>query len=185
MSHLHLAAGRTAEAETYASGALGLFPDYHYALGALGQVRMAQQRYGDAASLFQKRYAAAPHAENLFALAEALERAGRRDEAARSFAEFERQALKESELADNANHELVAYYNDYAHQPGNARRIAEMELARRHDAFTLDAYAWSLASAGDFERAAAEMRKALAFGLKDPKVLSHSRSIGEHGSALE
>ena len=180
ISHLHLAAGRLAEAEQFASGALGVFPNYHYALGALGQVRMTQKRYDEAAALFQRRYDAAPHAENLFALAEALERAGRHEEAGRAFADFERRALQESDRADNANHELVAYYTGYAHKPEEARRIAEQELARRHDAFTLDAYAWSWAALGDYRRANSEMRKALAFGLKDPKVLEHARAIAEH-----
>jgi tetratricopeptide (TPR) repeat protein len=177
IAHLHLVAGRLPEAEKYAMGALGVFADYHYALGTLGQVRMAQNRYDDAVTLFEKRYSAAPHAENLFSLGEALEHAGRHDEAARAFADFERQALKDSEIADNANHELVAYYIDYAHEPEKARRIAEQELARRHDAFTLDAYAWSLAESGDYMHANQEVRKALAFGLKDPKVVEHARAI--------
>ena len=179
ISHLHLAAGRLPEAEKFASGALGVFADYHYALGTLGQIRLTQKRYDEAASLFQKRYAAAPHAENLFAVAEALEHAGRHEEAAQAFADFERRALQESAQSDNANHELVAYYTDYAHQPEKARRIAESEVARRHDAFTLDAYAWSLAAAGDYRRANSEMQKALAFGLRDPKVLEHARTIAE------
>jgi len=42
ISHLHLAAGRLSEAEKFAAGALGVFPDYHYTLGALGQVRVTQ-----------------------------------------------------------------------------------------------------------------------------------------------
>jgi tetratricopeptide (TPR) repeat protein len=183
IAHLQLASGHISEAESFASGALGVFPGYHYSLGVLGQVRMAQERYDEAVSFFQKRYAAAPHAENLFALAEALDHAGRRAEAARAFAEFEQRALAESQGADNANHELVAYYTDYAHKPEAARRIAESELARRHDAFTLDAYAWSWAAAGDYGRAGSEMRKALAFGLKDPKVLDHARLIAEHCGA--
>jgi len=183
IAHLQLASGHMAEAESFASGALGVFADYHYALGVLGQVRTAQKRYDEAVALFQKRYAAAPHAENLFALAEALQHAGKREEAARAFAEFEQRALAESKITDNANHELVAYYADYAHKPAEARRIAEMESARRHDAFTLDAYAWSWAAAGDYRRAGSEMRKALAFGLKDPKVLDHARVIAEHCGA--
>ena len=179
IAHLHLAAGRTADAERFANGALGLFPDYHYALGVLGQVRMEQKRYNEAAGLFRKRYDSAPHAENLFAVAEALRHAGQADEAARAFADFERQALRESGLADNANHELMAYYTDYAHQAEKAQRIAERELARRHDAYTEAAYAWSLAAAGDYRRADAEMQKALAFGLKEPRVLEHARAIAE------
>ena len=179
MAHLQLEAGRYTEAAKYANGALGVFPDYHYALGVFGQVRMAQGRYNEAAVLFQKRYEAAPHAENLFAVGEALERAGQKAEAARAFAEFEQMALRESGLADNSNHELVAYYTDYAHQPEKAVRIAASELERRHDAYTLDAYAWSLASSGEFDQASAEMQKALAFGLKDPKVLEHAQAIAQ------
>ncbi|MDP8991153.1 MAG: hypothetical protein M3N41_13860 [Acidobacteriota bacterium] len=180
MAHLQLLSGNLAEAETYAIGALGVFPNYHYALGTLAQVRTAQNRYDDAVALLEKRYAAAPHAENLFALAEALERAGRKDDAAKDFAEFEQKSLKESNITDNSNHELIAYYADYAHQPAKALEIAKQELARRHDAFTLDAYAWSLAASGDYGHANAEMQKALAFGVKDPKVLHHAIEIAQH-----
>jgi tetratricopeptide (TPR) repeat protein len=183
IAHLQLLSGNLQEAETYANGALGLFPNYHYALGTLAQVRTAQNRYDDAVVLLEKRYMAAPHAENLFALAEALDRAGRKDDAARGFAEFEQKSLKESGITDNSNHELIAYYVDYAHQPAKALEIAKLELTRRHDAFTLDAYAWSLAASGDYAQANAEMQKALAFGVKDPKVLHHASEIARHLSA--
>ncbi|MEO8052519.1 MAG: hypothetical protein ABI833_19085, partial [Acidobacteriota bacterium] len=82
-----------------------------------------------------------------------------------------------------ANHELIAYYVDYAHQPAKALHIAREELRRRHDAFTLDAYAWSLAAEGDYAAANTEMQKALAFGVKDPKVLHHASEIAEHLSS--
>ncbi|MEO8051620.1 MAG: tetratricopeptide repeat protein, partial [Acidobacteriota bacterium] len=95
IAHLELLSGKLQEAELYANGALGLFPDYHFALGTLAQVRLAQNRDDDAVALLEKRYAAAPHAENQFALAEALDRAGRKDEAAKAFAGFEEKALRE------------------------------------------------------------------------------------------
>jgi len=183
IAHLQLLSGNLTEAENYATGALGLFPNYHYALGTLAQIRMAQNRYDDAVALLEKRYAAAPHAENLFALAEALDRGGRQDDAAKAFAEFEQKSLKESGITDNSNHELIAYYVDYAHQPAKALEIAKLELTRRHDAFTLDAYAWSLAASGDYAQANAEMQKALAFGVKDPKVLHHASEIAQHLSS--
>lgn len=179
IAHLHFVDGNLEQAETYARGALGFFPEYHYALGALGQIRMAQDRFDEAVQLFQKRYTAAPHAENLYALAEALERVGRRAEAKAAFGEFEQKALAESSQADNANHELIAYYVDYAKQPSKALRLAELELRRRHDVFTIDAHAWSLAGSGDYVRAQAEIHKLLAIGVKDPKLLGHARIIAE------
>lgn len=180
IAHLQLISGNLPEAESYANGALGVFADYHYALGTLAQVRLAQNRSEEAVALLEKRYAAAPHAENLFALAEALDRAGRKEDAAKAFAEFEQKALKESTIADNANHELIAYYVDYAHNTAKGLEIAHAELARRHDAFTLDAYAWSLAATGDYATANEQMQKALAFGVKDPKVLRHASEIAKH-----
>ena len=180
IAHLQFLSGNLTEAETYANGALGLFPDYHYALGTLAQVRLAQNRSEEAVALLEKRYAEAPHAENLFALAEALDCAGRKDDATKAFAEFEQKSLRESNITDNSNHELIAYYVDYAHQPAQALQIATQELARRHDAFTLDAYAWSLAASGNYAQANAEMQKALAFGVKDPKVLHHAAEIAQH-----
>lgn len=177
IAHLNLAAGHNTEAAEYAIGALGVFPDYHYALGTLAQIRMAQGRYDEAVDLFQKRYTAAPHAENLFSVGEALEHAGRHGEAAKTFAQFEQMALKEANIADNSNHELVSYYIDYARQPEKALRIAKSELERRHDAYTLDAYAWALAAAGDAQHANIEIQKALAWGLRDAKVLEHAHAI--------
>ena len=184
MAHLNFVIGDLTKAEMYANGALGVFPDYHYALGTLAQVRIAQKRYDEAVKLLDKRYAAAPHAENLYALAEALELAGRADESRRAFAEFERKSLAETNLADNSNHELIAYYVDHAHEPVKALEVAQRELARRQDVFTLDCYAWALAASGDYEAANAQIQKALQVGVKDPKILSHSQSIAEHVSRI-
>jgi len=179
IAHLHYLDGNLKQAERYAQGALELFPGYHYALGSLAQVRMSQNRFDEAVALLQQRYDAAPHAENLFALAEALDRAGRKTEASAAFAEFEKKALAESVIADNANHELMTYYTDFAHQPEKALAIARAELTRRHDVYTLDCYAWALAASGDYLQADAEIHKALAVGVKDPKILHHATLISE------
>jgi tetratricopeptide (TPR) repeat protein len=180
MSHLELLDGDLKRAEMFAGGALGLFPSYHYALAALAQVRLAQNRNDDAVALLEQRYKVAPHAENLFSLAEALKRAGRENEAKHAFAEFETQSLKESNIGDNSNHELMAYYVDDAAQPTKALAIAEKELQRRRDILTIDCYAWALAASGDYAKANAEMQKVLAVGTKDPKIREHARVIEEH-----
>lgn len=177
IAHLFLLTGNLEKSETYARGALGLFQDYHYALGVLAQVRAAQKRYDEAVTLLRQRYERASHAENLFALAELLEAAGRKAEARQAFADFERKALLESNLADNANHELISYYLDYAHNPAMGLKIAKQELERRHDVFTEDCYAWALAASGEQAEAETEIHKAIAVGVKDPKILQHARAI--------
>jgi tetratricopeptide (TPR) repeat protein len=180
MAHLNVVAGDLAKAEMYANGALSLFPNYHYALGTLAQIRVAQKRYDEAVTLLRQRYTAAPHAENLYALAEALELAGQKEEAAKDFVEFEKKSLAETNITDNSNHELIAYYVDHAHQPAKALEVARRELDRRKDVFTLDCYAWALAASGDYETANAEIQKAVQVGVKDPKILMHAGVIAEH-----
>src|SRR5207253_6715197 len=123
---------------------LNIFPGYHYALGNLAKVRIEQKRYAEAVDLFQQRYKAAPHAENLYDFAVSLKLTGRAEEANAAFAEFEKKSLLETMRRDNSNHELVAYYADEANQPAKALEVAQREYAYRHDVFTLDAYAWAL-----------------------------------------
>ena len=88
-SRLGLLSRRPGESRKSRAHGARIFPEYHYALAALAQVRMAQGRYDDAVSLLRKRYQAAPHTENLYALAEAQELAGQHEEAQASFRKFE------------------------------------------------------------------------------------------------
>ena len=176
MAQLKLAAGKTEEAETLLQ-ALVKFPGYHYALGNLAKVRIAQSRYDEAVSLLQQRYQAAPHAENLYALAEALELAGHPGEARKAFAEFETKSLLESVRADNSDRELIFYYADHAHQPAKALDVAKQEYARRHDVYTLDAYAWALHVNGQDAEARKQIETALAVGIRDAKLLRHAGEI--------
>ena len=177
IGHLYFASGQLDKAEQALQTALLKFPGYHYALGNLAKVRIQQKRYADAVELLQQRYKAAPHAENLYDLAEALELAGRREEAQRAFAEFETKSLAESVRADNSNRELIFYYADHAHQPAKALAVAEQEVSRRHDVFTLDAYAWALHVNGRDADARKQVEAAIAVGIHDAKMMSHEQQI--------
>ena len=177
MAHLKLATGKTEEAESLLQQALVKFPGYHYALGNLAKVRIAERRYQEAVALLQQCYQAAPHAENLYDLAEALKLGGRADEAKGAFAEFETKSLLESVRADNSNRELIFYYADHAHQPAKALDIAKQEYARRHDVYTLDAYAWTLHVNGQDAEARKQIETALAVGIRDAKIFRHAGEI--------
>jgi tetratricopeptide (TPR) repeat protein len=183
MGHLYFASGQLDKAEQALQTALLKFPGYHYALGNLAKVRIQQKRYADAVELLQQRYQAAPHAENLYDLAEALELAGRHQEAQRAFAEFETKSLAECVRADNSNRELIFYYADHAHQPAKALSVAEQEFARRHDVFTLDAYAWALHVNGRDAEARKQVEAALAVGMHDAKMMRHAEQITGERSA--
>jgi tetratricopeptide (TPR) repeat protein len=177
IGHLQLTSGKVTEADNTLQQALGLFPGYHYALANLAKVRIEQNRYEDAVILLEQRYDAAQHAENLYDLAEALELAGHRDQARKAFLEFETKSRLESVRADNSNRELIFYYADHAHLPAKALEVAQAEYARRHDVFTLDAYAWALHVNGRDVEAHRQITAALAVGLHDAKMLRHAGEI--------
>jgi len=177
IAHLDLAYGNISDAEKQLERALTLFPGYHYALGNLAKVRIQQKRYDDAVRLLEQRYQAAPHAENLYDLAEALQLAGRSDDARKAFADFEQKSLLESERADNSNRELIFYYADHAKEPQKALEVAKREFARRHDVFTLDSYAWALHVNGQNSEARKRIEATLAVGIRDPKMLRHAGEI--------
>ncbi len=183
MAHLKKNMGDLRAAEELSYQALTLFPNYHYTLGNLARIRIQQKRYAEAVELFQRRYQAAPHAENLYELAEALLLAGKTDEARKAFSDFERKSLAETNRADNSNHELVLYYADHAKQPQKALEVAEREYVRRHDVFTLDSYAWALYVSGHTAQARAQIKQALAVGIRDPKLAGHAADI-ERASAV-
>jgi tetratricopeptide (TPR) repeat protein len=177
MAHLNLAIGKIDEAEKLSRQALAMFPGYHYALGNLAKVRIQQKRYDEAVALLRQRYQAAPHAENLFDLAQTLQWAGRREEAKKAFAEFEQKSLLETIRADNSNHELVFFYAVYANLPGKALEVARREYARRQDVFTLDCYAWALHGNGQNQEAIQQINTALAVGIRDAKIFRHAGEI--------
>lgn len=177
MAHVQSSVGRLTEAEKNLQEALQLFPGYHYALGNLAKVRIAQGRYDEAVQLLTARYQAAPHAENLFDLAEALQYAGRGEEAKKAFTEFEQKSLLETNRGDNSNRELIFYYADYAHVPLKALEAARREFARRHDVYTLDSYAWALHANTDNQEARKQIEAALAVGIRDAKIIRHAGEI--------
>src|ERR1700751_942827 len=177
MAHLQLSVGKITDAEKSLQQALTLFPGYHYALGNLAKVRIAQKRYDDAVALLQQRYEAASHAENLYDLAEAFQLAGRKQEAESAFAEFEQKSLLESVRADNSNRELIFYYADYAHEPLEALAVATSEVARRHDVYTLDSFAWALHVNGQDQPARKHIEDALLVGVRDARLLRHAGEI--------
>src|SRR5580658_1654856 len=177
MAHLNLAIGKIDEAEKLSQQALVMFPGYHYALGNLAKVRIQQKRYDEAVDLLRQRYEAAPHAENLYDLAQALQLAGKTDEATKDFGEFEQKSLLETNRGDNSNHELIFYYADYARQPEKALEVAQREIARRHDVFTLDSYAWALYENGQYGEARKQIEAALAVGVRDAKMFRHAGEI--------
>lgn len=186
-AHLQLLIGKPEVAELALADALKLFPGYHYALGNMVKVRLAQKRFDEAVAIARDFVVAAPHPENLFVLGEVLSRAGKSDEAKTVFSDFETKAVAESKGTDNANRELVFYYINHAGKPVEGLRFAKQEMEHRQDLFTREAYAWALQANGEVVAARAEMEKVLAIGIRNPVFFYHAGIIaqknGDHEQA--
>lgn len=187
LTHLLLLGGKTQLADEHVAEALRLFPKYHYALAAQAQVRTAQKRLPEAVDILREHFMIVRSTESVYALAKALQLAGDDKDAAATFAFFERMALEESNGAHNHNRDLIFYYVDHASKPAEALRLATREIEQRQDVKTLDAHAWALFANGDHDRAAGQLEKALAVGVRDPVIFYHAGCIavrrGDHMAA--
>ena len=177
MGHLRLASGSAAAADELLQQATTLIPNYPAALGDLAKICIARKRLAEAVALLEQRYQAVPRAENLYDFAEALQLAGRHDEAKRAFADFERRSLAESSAKDNSNRQLVFYYADKVQMPVKALEVAKQEFQRRHDVFTVDAYAGALHVNGQDAEARKQIETALAVGIRDASLFRHAGEI--------
>jgi tetratricopeptide (TPR) repeat protein len=177
LAHLYLLDAQLPHAEAALDAALHEFPGYHYALAQQAKLRQAQGRHAEALALLRQHVAAAPHPENFFYLGEALKQQGLKTEAAAVFRQFETAARAESRSWDNANRELIFYYADHARRPAEALKLAQAEIARRQDVYTLDAYAWALHRNGQTAQARQASQRALTVGIRDPKLRQRADRI--------
>jgi tetratricopeptide (TPR) repeat protein len=177
IAHLSLLTCRTDAAERLLTEALTLFPDYHYALAQMAEVKTQQGRFAEAVKWREKHVKMSPHPENRYALGVALARAGRMNEARDVWNTFEPAAVKESASWDSANIELIYYYADWADRPADSLALARREAARRQDVRTLEAHAWALHKSGQSTTARAEIDKVLAVGMLQPETFAHAAAI--------
>ena len=177
MADLQLMAGKVDLAAQALDQSLTVFPGYYLALEGLARVRSAQGQHAKAVNLLRERNQVSPSPASLYALAEALERAGKPDEAKRAYAEFELRARRLIEQPYNANRELVLYDADHPANATEALRIARLEIARRHDVYTVDAYAWALYANRAYTDARTQIDQALSVGIRDAALFYHAGAI--------
>jgi tetratricopeptide (TPR) repeat protein len=177
MARLSQLSGKPDAADGTLQQALKTFPGYHLTLDELVRTRMAQRRYAEAVECAETRNLKFATPESRYLEAEALEDAGQHDAARAAFEQFEREARSRIDRPDNANRELVLYYTDHNRQLGEALRIARLQLAGRHDVWTLDAGAWAMFAGGRTPEAQGLINKALAVGTRDAVLFYHAGAI--------
>jgi len=158
ISRVHLRLGKTAEAEKDARQALALVPAYPWALDALAAAKPAE-----ASEILAGR---APDLASRYHVAKALEGAGK----PAAWQSWESDAVARISAPDNVNRELIEYYATHG-KLDQAITLGAEETTRREDIDTLTAYASALYAAGQLSQARRQVERALAPGIRDPRLL--------------
>jgi tetratricopeptide (TPR) repeat protein len=164
-------AGHVDEAERRCAFALSLQNNYAPTLLLNGKMRLAQNRFREAADALQNAAKLNPLPEYQWTLAEALRADGRENEASG----IEVQLRNHGASSDPRT--MALFFATRHENPETALRLARMELDSRSDVFTHDALAWSLAAADKVGEAYGEIQRALAEGTEDGRLFFHAGMI--------
>ena len=147
-----------------------LMPNSVQVLEQEAELARMNGEFGQAAALLGNALRASPTAEHLYSYAQALDRAGRQDEAR---AVYQKLGAEPSAVGSV----LILYYADQEKNPEKALVLAMKKISVRQDTATLDAYAWALYRAGRLTEARTQMDKLLALGTRDPGYVCHAALI--------
>src|SRR2546423_15717635 len=112
------------------------FPGYHRAYAGMAQLRAAQKRYSEAASLYQKAVSVIPLPVYAAALGDVYAKLGKNNEAEQQYKLVEYMAAL-SLLSKNVyNRELATFYADHDRNLPAALELARRELEVRHNLYT-------------------------------------------------
>ena len=169
--------GRLGEAAVQDQAALAAYTGYYRALASLGQVRAAQGRFDDAATLYRGAISVIPLPEYAAALGDVYARLGRQQDAQRQreLVEF----IARLNVINRAlyNRVLVDYYADHDIEHEHAIELAAREFESRRDIYGQDAFAWALYRGDKAAEALPHITAALQFKTSDARLYFHAGMI--------
>ena len=171
LAQYQLQAGDLAGSLRDCEAACAFQTNYPPALLVRGKIQLHQGKTADAVTSLTLAAAANPLPEYQWTLLEALHAAGRPAEAASV-----ESSLNERGAANDPR-TFAVYSATLGHRIETALHLAQAELETRRDVFTYDAVAWSLAAAGRWHEADANVQRALAEGTQDARLFLHAGII--------
>ena len=179
IASIQIESGQSAAAAQTLEGAEQVFPRYPYTMENLARVRMAENRASDAIQILTQASSIDNDPHVLYELAKAQEAAGQVKEARATYAEFEKLASEPGRASDASRLDLILMYAESPATAPSALKLAQQEIAARHDVRTLDAYAWALYANEKYQDADAAVQKAIAVGIQSAQIFDHAAHIAQ------
>jgi len=169
--------GNLREAEDAYQNAIAHYPGYYRALAGLARVRVAQGRYNEAISLYQRALAVVPFPEYAAELGDVYTKVLRPEDAGKQYELVEFVGYLSSVNKVLYNRELALFYADHDVKLRESLELAQKELELRQDVNTWDTLAWALYKNGRLWEAAEAMSKALHMGTQSALLFFHAGMI--------
>jgi tetratricopeptide (TPR) repeat protein len=163
--------GNAEAAMTLAQRAMGIVPNYPQALFVIGRIKLAQNDARGAVEALTSAAAQSPLPEMWWALLDAQRAAGDDTNAT--------MRLLQSKGETGDPRSFALYLATTCGDTGQALDLAKAELQTRRDVFSWDALAWAQYSAGEKEAAMISIRKAIAEGTRDARIILHAGLIAQ------
>lgn len=156
-----------------------LFPNYPYTAINMARVRRAQGKPKEAVTLLLKARVLDGDPHLLYELGEAQRAAGQVAEANATDAEFEKRATDPKSPSARVTRDLVLLDATDPAKTTKALMLAQHAMEARHDADTLDGYAWALYANGRYKDADRAIQQAIAAGIQNAEIFDHAGHIAQ------
>jgi tetratricopeptide (TPR) repeat protein len=169
--------GRTADARIAYDQALKTLPGYHRAHAALGRLLVADAKFEEAETQFQKAQAVIPLPEYAAALGDIYTKLGKTAQAQQQRALLDVIDKLGRANGEKGNRALALVYADQNRNLDRALELIRGELETRKDVYTYDALSWVLFRSGHQKDAEEASRKVLAQHTPEPMFCYHAEMI--------
>ena len=169
--------GRLNEAEQSYRAGLSVFPRDYRTMAALAHLCAARGDWKQSITWGQKAADIVPAPETLALLGDAYTALGEAQKAKSQFRLVEQIGTLSRAQGVIYDRQRALYYADHGHHLDEAASLARGELRVRHDIYTFDTLAWTLFKADQLTEAAANAKRALAFGTSDASLYFHAGMI--------
>ncbi|MEI6233909.1 MAG: tetratricopeptide repeat protein [Planctomycetota bacterium] len=178
LGQLYFRIGKIEKAEEFYQDAMKIHPGGNMPLEYLAELRAAQDKFPEAAALYEKAITISPRPETYQALGDMWAFAA---QPAKAEPLIFKAADMYLESINDGNvhyyHHLASLYSDSRKLPDEALRWARKDCEIRKGVYALDSLAWAQYVKGDFKEAADSITKALAFGTRDSHLYYHASMI--------